>query len=320
MKIPGSVMCCVFVFVMAAACNVCGAAERVGEVNVESVYLFSYFVGNGEDGLHLLYSHDGLKWELLNDGKSMLTPEAGGKLMRDPCICRGPDGTFHMVWTTSWGQQGIGYAYSKDLKKWSEQKYIPVMEHEPKAKNCWAPEAFYDKAGGQFVIFWSTTIAGKFPETEKTADRGWDHRIYCTTTKDFEEFSPTRIFYNDGFNVIDGTIVKAGGEYVMFVKDETRFPPKKNIRITRSKSATGPYGKASKPITGDYWAEGPTAIRIGGKWHVYFDKYANHEYGVVVSEDLVNWSDESDQLQMPKGIRHGTVFRVPRGVFAELKK
>ena len=25
-------------------------------------YLFSYFKGNGEDGLHLAYSNDGLKW------------------------------------------------------------------------------------------------------------------------------------------------------------------------------------------------------------------------------------------------------------------
>ena len=29
--------------------------------------LFSYFTGNGEDGLHLAYSHDGLTWETLND-------------------------------------------------------------------------------------------------------------------------------------------------------------------------------------------------------------------------------------------------------------
>lgn len=27
------------------------------------VYMFSYFKNNGEDGLHLAYSIDGLKWE-----------------------------------------------------------------------------------------------------------------------------------------------------------------------------------------------------------------------------------------------------------------
>ncbi|RRN76731.1 glycosyl hydrolase, partial [Pseudoxanthomonas sp. SGD-10] len=29
----------------------------------DSVYLFSYFVENGKDGLHLAYSKDGLKWQ-----------------------------------------------------------------------------------------------------------------------------------------------------------------------------------------------------------------------------------------------------------------
>jgi len=64
----------------------------------EEVFLFSYFKNNGEDGLHLAYSYDGLKWEALNDDKSFLTPELSkDKLMRDPCIIKGPDGKFHMV-------------------------------------------------------------------------------------------------------------------------------------------------------------------------------------------------------------------------------
>jgi len=82
-------------------------------------YIFSYFIGNGEDGLHLAYSYDGLKWETLNNGQSFLTPELGKeKLMRDPSVCQAPDGTFHMVWTTGWWDKIIGYAYSKDLIHW----------------------------------------------------------------------------------------------------------------------------------------------------------------------------------------------------------
>src|SRR5690606_31914903 len=97
------------------------------EIKQEDVYLYSYFTGNGDDGLHLAYSNDGYSWEALNDGKSLLTPTAGGdKLMRDPCIIRGGDGLFHMVWTVSWNEKGIGYANSKDLVHWSEQQFIPV--------------------------------------------------------------------------------------------------------------------------------------------------------------------------------------------------
>lgn len=88
-------------------------------------YLFASFRGNGEDGLHLAHSRDGLKWTALNGDKSFLEPEVGGKLMRDPCIIQGPDGLFHMVWTTSWSDKGIGYASSKDLSTWSEQLFVP---------------------------------------------------------------------------------------------------------------------------------------------------------------------------------------------------
>ena len=43
----------------------------------KDVYLFSYFVDNGQDGLHFAYSKDGPKWESINDGKSFLKPEIG---------------------------------------------------------------------------------------------------------------------------------------------------------------------------------------------------------------------------------------------------
>lgn len=36
----------------------------------ENAYLFSYFINNGEDGLHLAWSTDGLNWKALNGGKS----------------------------------------------------------------------------------------------------------------------------------------------------------------------------------------------------------------------------------------------------------
>jgi hypothetical protein len=82
----------------------------------DKCYLFTSFRGNGEDGLHLAWSADGLKWFALNNDKPALRPEVGKeKLMRDPCLLQGPDGTFHLVWTDSWFSRTIGYANSKDL-------------------------------------------------------------------------------------------------------------------------------------------------------------------------------------------------------------
>lgn len=286
----------------------------------DDIYMFSYFTGNGEDGLHLAYSFDGLKWEALNDNKSFLTPQVGGdKLMRDPCIILGPDNTFHMVWTVSWGEKGIGYASSKDLIHWSDQKYIPVMEHEPTARNCWAPEVFYDEESKQYLIFWSTTIPGRFPETESTGDSDYNHRMYYVTTKDFINFSNTQLFYNKGFNVIDGSLIKEKDRYVLFMKNETRTPPEKNIRIATSNKLTEGYSDASEPITGKYWAEGPTPIKIDKYWVVYFDKYIDHNMGAVRSTDLVNWEDISEMVNFPDGTRHGTVFKVSKEIFKKLK-
>lgn len=283
-------------------------------------YVFSYFKGNGEDGLHLAYSYDGLTWEALNNDSSFLKPEVGtDKLMRDPCVIIGPDKLFHMVWTVSWKEKGIGYASSPDLINWSEQKSLPVMEHESEARNCWAPEVYYDSASEQYMVFWSTTIPGRFPETEKKGDDNHNHRLYHITTKDFSKISETKLLYDQGFNVIDGTLVYENGEYILFIKDETRTPAEKNIRITRSKELTKGYGLPTKPITGDYWAEGPTPIKIGEFWYVYFDKYRKHKMGAVRSKDLKEWEDISEQISFPEGTRHGTVLEVPYEILDNLK-
>jgi hypothetical protein len=287
----------------------------------DKVYLFSYFKGNGEDGLHLAYSRNGLNFTALKGGESFLKPVVGvSKLMRDPCIIRTSDGTFHMVWTAGWTERGIGYASSRDLVSWSEQKYIMVMDKEPTARNTWAPEISYDRKNKQFLIIWATTIPGRFPETEKAGDTGYNHRIYFVTTKDLITFSETKLFYNKGFNVIDATINKNGKSWIMFVKDETRNPPQKNIRITTSENLYGPWSDPSAPVTGEYWAEGPTSMKINGTWFLYFDKYTEKKMGAVVSKDLKTWEDISGKISFPEGAKHGTIFEADSKILGNLMK
>ena len=290
----------------------------VNAQQTDSVFMFSYFKNNGKDGLHLASSIDGLKWSALKNGQSFLKPVLSkDSLMRDPCIIRGADGLFHMVWTVSWNQRGIGYANSKDLINWSEQKFIPVMMHEDSARNCWAPEITYDKKNKQYMIYWATTIAGKYKADPKV-ESGYNHRMYYVLTKDFKFFSKTKTLYDKGFNVIDATIVPDGNRFVMFLKDETREPTQKNIKIAYSKKLSSGYSDASAPITGNYWAEGPTTVKIKNKWVVYFDKYRDHKYGAIESTDLSAWSDISDKISLPNGIRHGTIFKISRQEYEKL--
>lgn len=284
----------------------------------EIVYLFCYFKGNG-DGLHYAWSKDGYNWDKLFGDSIILKPTVSNdKLMRDPCIARGGDGRFHMVWTVSWNDRGIGYASSKDLIHWSTQEFIPVMMKEDSARNTWAPEITYDPYSKQYMVYWATTINGRFPITDTAAESRYNHRIYYVTTKDFKKWSETKLLYDPGFSVIDASIVWNGTEFVMFLKNETRAPEEKNIRVAYSKKITGPWSSPSAPITGNYWAEGPTAMRIGKEWIVYFDKYRDHKYGAVSSTDLIHWQDISNKVRFPSGTRHGTIFAVTQKEFDKL--
>jgi hypothetical protein len=274
-----------------------------------SAYVFSYFTNNGEDGLHLLSSADGLQWTPLNGGRSFLYPAVGSRLMRDPSIVRGPDGIFHLVWTTGWWDTGIGIAHSKNLVDWSAQTFLPVMADMPGAKNCWAPEIFFDEDTGQYLIFWATTTVRE-PDTA--------HRIYYVATRDFKTYTPAKILYDNGFSVIDAFIVRPSpGRYVMVLKDETVLPaPRKHLRLAEATRAEGPYGPASAPFSVD-WVEGPSVLKRAAGWIVYYDEYTRRQYGAMQSDDLKQWTAVQG-LSFPRGVRHGTAFEVPVDAAARL--
>lgn len=279
----------------------------------DKAYLFSYFINNGEDGLHLAWSADGLKWQALNDGKSFLKPEVGkSKLMRDPCITTGPDGTFHMVWTDGWDGGTIGYASSKDLITWSPQKSLAVMAHEPGTRNCWAPEIVHVAKDKHFRIFWASTVPGKFPETDLGGKNDLNHRMYSTTTTDFVTFTPTTLYFDPGHNVIDSTLTEFGGKTVMVYKDETKVPEvKKNLKFATAASPAGPFTPVPGNITPPgSWVEGPAVLHVGEETILYFDAYTRHRYEALATRDFKTWRDVSGELTVPAGIRHGTAFPV----------
>jgi len=292
-------------------------------------YVFAYFTKNGEDGLHLAASTDGYHWDKLNGGASYLKPTVGvSKLMRDPCIVRGPDGSWHMVWTAGWTENGIGYASSRDLVHWSAQRYLPVMANEPGALNAWAPEIAWDEKRGEFLIFWSSTVPGKFAVGEGQGDGKYNHRIYATTTKDFAAFTPTRLLYDPGFSVIDATFLRAHGRDWLLVKDETRKPPKKYLQLASADSIQGPFGALSAPITpSGLWTEGPTTLQIGTDTIIYYDAYTAKHYGALRARggDLSKWEDVTAQMRFPDEgtpvrMRHGTAFAVPVAILQNLRR
>ena len=286
----------------------------------DTVYLFTYFTGNGADGLHLAWSEDGYRWEALAGGASFLTPAAGkDRLMRDPSVVCGTDGTYHLVWTTGWWDRHIGHAATKDFLTWSEQTAVPVMAHEPTARNAWAPEVVWDAPRGQFLVFWASTIPGAFSATSGASEDGLNHRIYATTTTDWKTFTPTRLFCDPGFSVIDATLLPADdGKARLIVKDETLHPLRKHLRIGTADDVAGPWREFAPPFTRQ-WVEGPTAIKVGADTLVYFDVYREKHYGAMRSRDLAHWEEVTAEISLPRGARHGTMIVVPRSLVDRLQ-
>ena len=108
----------------------------------DSVFLLPFFQGNGEAGVYLAYSSDGLAFALLNQGKVVLPAPApawpGENLTQDPSIVY-HDKMFHMVWTTSWSSRSVGYARSRDLLHWESVRKVVVWQEGVAVRNTWAP-------------------------------------------------------------------------------------------------------------------------------------------------------------------------------------
>lgn len=281
----------------------------------KKAYLFTSFHEPADKGLRMLYSFDGYTWTDLDT--VLLKPEVGNqKVMRDPSMVKGPDGNFHVVWTSSWrGDKGFGYASSRDLITWSQEKFIAVMEHEPTTVNVWAPELFYDDEQKQYIVIWASCIPGRF-------DRGIEedsnnHRMYVATTKDFMKFSDTKLFLDPKFSVIDAVIVKrAVKDYVLVLKDNTR--PERNIKVAFSDSPLGPWKNISKPFT-DNFTEGPSVVKVKDDWLIYYDSYRKKIYEGSATKDFTHFTNITGKVRIPEGHKHGTIVTVQRKFVKQLK-
>jgi len=272
----------------------------------KKAYLFTSFHEPANAGLRMLYSFDGYKWKDIDT--VLLRPQVGSQqVMRDPSMVHGPDGVFHLVWTSSWrGDKGFGYSSSKDLIHWSEERFLPVMQHEPTTVNVWAPELFYDDVQQRYIIIWASCIPGRFEKGQEEDSN--NHRLYATTTPDFKTFTPTVLFFDAGFSVIDAVIVKRkANDYVLVLKDNTRA--ERDIKVAFASNAMGPYTHVSKAFS-DNFTEGPSVVKIKDNWLIYYDSYRKKVYEASSTKDFVTFSNIDDKISIPQGHKHGTIVVV----------
>jgi hypothetical protein len=265
------------------------------------------------DGLHLAVSPDGLKWQVINSDKSVLKPTVG-EVFRDPSIAQDESGTYHLVWTIAWGcakHKGIGYASSKDLIQWSKQRVIAVMENKAKTEFIWAPELFWDSPNKEWMIHWSSSVTGKFPETLAIFDGHANPRIYYTITKDFQQFAPSRLLFNADCLAIDSYLYLGEDKhYYVFFKADRKENPTRGMLLAKAPAREGPYVVDPNMINAaqESWAEGPCAVKIGSRIRLYYT--CQNYFSAYESTDMKRWTDIRRDIVAPGGYRHGTVIRI----------
>jgi hypothetical protein len=274
--------------------------------------VMSYFTDQHE-ALHLAVSRDGQQFVPVNGGQPVLRGTVGTGRLRDPFIGLGPGGTFHLLATDGWTSPDIVHATSQDLLTWSPQRLIPVMAGVSGAHNAWAPEFFFDPETGNYHLIWSSVVDPDVPtEGRDWESVGQDHRIWHCTTRDFARFSPAEIFFDPGYSVIDATVMRHDGCFLMAFKDERGINDAstghKHILVAsfaRPKDGfTEPHGPISPAAV-----EGPTFFRRGEEWVLLFDHYLEGRYGAASSTDCVQW--RPTQIGLPKGMRHASVLTIP---------
>jgi hypothetical protein len=259
--------------------------------------------------LHYAYSRDGLRWYELNGNKPVWASSLGEGILRDPFISKGPDGKWHLVFTIRPLGPSIGYAASKDLIHWEEEKALPLMKDIPATVNSWAPEFTFDPVHEDFLIYWASSVGRDLSNSKH----------YSTRTKDWQAFTQTELFYDPGFQTIDASLAEHNGNYYMAIKDESHVyeplkythPPMNYLAV--SDRLEGPYERIAGVQTPDY-TEGPELLWIDRekKWLLYYDYWAYGKFGVMESADMIHWSDELDErkIRFPYRARHATMFPV----------
>ena len=281
-------------------------------------WLFAGFKGNGEEGVYYALSLDGYHWTIANQDRPVFHQNQRNELMRDPFLQRGPDGTIHLVWTWSWNSPTvIGHATSTDFIHWSAHQQLNVLANEPAAINAWAPALYYDTAKKHWLIFWSSTIPGRFPG-DTSGDNNLNHRIFSTTTTDFKTLTPAKLFFDPGYSVIDATILKTGSTYNLIFKDERKTPLKKVLQTATGPTLEGPWSNISPPIS-EPWSEGAAIIPVPGGYLAYYDHYVKPQhYRALFSPDLKTWTDATDRIAFPDKLRHGSFLQITPAEYESL--
>ncbi|MCX5328945.1 MULTISPECIES: glycoside hydrolase family 43 protein [unclassified Streptomyces] len=249
-------------------------------------YLMTHFIGEGSTGqqMYFSYSSDGLNWTDLNGGGMTLRSTVGTRGVRDPALVRSPDGSKYWIVATdlcidcgqTWsqsinnGSRNLVVWESSDLVTWSAPWLLNVAGAIPDGRNAWAPEAIWDPAGNNYVLYWATNT----PLNGVTK-----HRIHYARTTDFRTITTPQIYIErpGSQEIIDTQIVEvpSGVGNYRYV----RASGDGQITLEGSNSILGTWtslgnlsgiGLTGSQVEGPMWMK----FRDRNEWTLYLDQYA----------------------------------------------
>lgn len=193
-------------------------------------YLYVHFKEypgvRGEQDVFFGISKDGLNWTALNNNEAILKSTVGDHATRDPYIIRSAEGDkFYLIATDQdiykygevlWdrlsteGSRALTIWESTDLVHWTNQRNVPVAD-SIQAGCAWAPEAIYDEATGEYLVYWSS----------KVESDGYARQYnWVSKTRDFYTFTEPELFNDLPISNIDTSVYKEGNSYYKLLKLE----------------------------------------------------------------------------------------------------
>ncbi|MDD2560385.1 MAG: hypothetical protein PHE04_06955, partial [Bacteroidales bacterium] len=61
-------------------------------------------------------------------------------------------------------------------------------------------------------------------------------------------------------------------------------------------------------------------VKVDEGWLIYFDSYRKKTYEAVKTSDFIHFESANDQISIPEGHKHGTIFKADQKVLKALKK
>ncbi|MCH6231173.1 family 43 glycosylhydrolase [Microbacterium sp. CFH 31415] len=320
--------------------------EPLPRAAADSRYLFAYFTADTIAGENIFLAasqgNSAMTWDVLGGGAPLVTSTFGEMGLRDPFILRAPEGDrFYLIATDlsigrngSWDRaldQGSAHLeiwQSTDLRTWSQQRHVKVSG--PNASMTWAPEAYWDAAAGEFVVYWSSRVYldGTRPYDKAGTPNSTYSKVMYATTRDFVTFSPAKV-WEDAGDRIDSTMIEDDGTFYRFTKEVTGC-----VDIVQESSGD----MHALTVPGDYaWqtdascisktarnttrtTEGPTIFRanagdtslpagVDEGFYLFVDDFTGVGYLPLFTESLAapQWRTVTGAL--PKS-RHGSVLPV----------